>query len=203
MGKRNVPQPFDIDKIRFKDCFTGPSLRHFAVLITGWALTMGTHTVSQVILTMKVHESEHFANTYKFLLKSKWNPDKVAFKIFKPIVETLLPDAAEVEIILDDTLNSRVGKTLQAAADRFTPEVIRQRIDYWTLILGPKFSKRERKVYSLECNYFLSDLRRQLLPTLYRMPYDQASWRFHRDGVVRIPVGSARNLSSLSLCRLP
>jgi hypothetical protein len=27
---------------------------------------------------------------------------------------------------------------LQAAADRLRPEIIRQRLDYWTLILGPK-----------------------------------------------------------------
>jgi len=36
MANRNVPQPFEIDKIRFRDCFTEPSLRHFVVLITGW-----------------------------------------------------------------------------------------------------------------------------------------------------------------------
>ena len=30
---------------------------------------------------------------------------------------------------------------LQAAADRLSPEVIRKRLDYWTLLLGPKFSK--------------------------------------------------------------
>ena len=29
---------------------------------------------------------------------------------------------------------------LQAAADRLTGEVIRERLDYWTLLLGPKFS---------------------------------------------------------------
>jgi hypothetical protein len=33
---------------------------------------------------------------------------------------------------------------LQAAADRFRPEIIRKRLEYWTLILAPKFSKRER-----------------------------------------------------------
>src|SRR3954463_8941268 len=27
---------------------------------------------------------------------------------------------------------------LQAAADRLSPEIIRKRLDYWTLILGPK-----------------------------------------------------------------
>jgi hypothetical protein len=115
MSKRNLPQPFEIDKIRFKDCFTGPSLRHFVVLTTGWVLTVGTHTVSQVILTMGLHESEHFANIYKFLLRSKWDPDKVALEIFRMIVETLLPDAPEVETIVDDTLNSRVGKKICGA----------------------------------------------------------------------------------------
>ena len=115
MAKRNLPQPFEIDKIRFKDCFTEPSLRHFVVLITGWVLTVGTHTISQVILTMGLHESEHFANVYKFLLKSGWEPDKVALKIFLMIVETLLPDASEVETIVDDTLNPRVGKKICGA----------------------------------------------------------------------------------------
>jgi hypothetical protein len=33
---------------------------------------------------------------------------------------------------------------LQATADRLNPEMIRKRLDYWTLVLGPKFSKRER-----------------------------------------------------------
>ena len=34
---------------------------------------------------------------------------------------------------------------LQAAADRLRPDIIRKRLDYWTLILGPKFSAKERK----------------------------------------------------------
>ena len=35
-------------------------------------------------------------------------------------------------------------KALQAAADRLSPEIIRERLDYWTLILGPKFSHKGR-----------------------------------------------------------
>ena len=42
---------------------------------------------------------------------------------------------------------------LQAAADRFTSEVIRKRLEYWTLILGPKFSKRERAAMNL-CRFY-------------------------------------------------
>ena len=38
---------------------------------------------------------------------------------------------------------------LQAAADRLTHQIIRQRIEYWTLIIGPKFSKKERQAMNL------------------------------------------------------
>ena len=40
---------------------------------------------------------------------------------------------------------------LQAAADRLSPAVIRKQLDYWTLILGPKFSKKERGQMNLSC----------------------------------------------------
>ena len=29
---------------------------------------------------------------------------------------------------------------LQATADKLSPEIIRKRLDYWTFVLGPKFS---------------------------------------------------------------
>jgi len=49
-------------------------------------------------------------------------------------------------------------QALQAAADRFTSEVIRQRLEYWTLILGPKFSKRERAAMNLRRFYAVSQI---------------------------------------------
>jgi len=40
-------------------------------------------------------------------------------------------------------------EALQATADRLTPEVIRKSLDYWRLIIGPKFSKREQKAMNV------------------------------------------------------
>lgn len=37
-------------------------------------------------------------------------------------------------------------EALQATADRLSPEIIRPRLDYWTLVLGPKFSKKDRTI---------------------------------------------------------
>jgi len=47
---------------------------------------------------------------------------------------------------------------LQAAADRLSPAIIRQRLDYWTLILGPKFSKRERAQMNLSRFYAIAQI---------------------------------------------
>jgi hypothetical protein len=47
---------------------------------------------------------------------------------------------------------------LQAAADRLSPQVIRQRLDYWTLVLGPKFSKKERASLNLSRFYAVSQI---------------------------------------------
>lgn len=49
-------------------------------------------------------------------------------------------------------------QALQAAADRFSPQRIRQRLDYWTLILGPKFSARERKQMNLRRFYAVAQI---------------------------------------------
>jgi hypothetical protein len=45
------------------------------------------------------------------------------------------------------------------AADRLSPEIIRKRLDYWTLILGPKFSAKERKQLNLSRFYAISQIK--------------------------------------------
>jgi len=47
---------------------------------------------------------------------------------------------------------------LQAAADRLSPQIIRKQLDYWTFLLGPKFSKKERSQMNLSRFYALTQL---------------------------------------------
>jgi hypothetical protein len=47
---------------------------------------------------------------------------------------------------------------LQAAADRLSPAIIRKQLDYWTLILGPKFSKKERARMNLSRFYAIAQI---------------------------------------------
>lgn len=47
---------------------------------------------------------------------------------------------------------------LQAAADRLSPEIIRRRLDYWTFLLGPKFSPKERQQIHLSRFYAIAQI---------------------------------------------
>ena len=69
---------------------------------------------------------------------------------------------------------------LQAAADKLSVEIIRQRLDYWTLVLGPKFSAKEReqfypgfrrgRLFTLLC-----DRPDRVLPQLHLQPQPRRS----------------------------
>jgi hypothetical protein len=47
---------------------------------------------------------------------------------------------------------------LQRAADKLSPAIIRERLDYWTFILGPKFSDKERKKINLSRFYSIAQI---------------------------------------------
>jgi hypothetical protein len=47
---------------------------------------------------------------------------------------------------------------LQAAADRLSPQIIRKQLDYWTLIVGPKFSRKERGQVNLSRFYAIAQI---------------------------------------------
>ena len=47
---------------------------------------------------------------------------------------------------------------LQAAADKLSPEIIRKRLDYWTFVLGPRFSKKEKEKINLSRFYAISQI---------------------------------------------
>ena len=47
---------------------------------------------------------------------------------------------------------------LQAAADRLSADIIRKRLDYWTLVVGPKFSKADREAINLRRLYSMQQV---------------------------------------------
>lgn len=128
--KTDIPEPFGLDEIPFRVCFSAPSFRIFVALLIGWVLTVGKHTVSQVILTMRLHESRHFATIYRFLGKGQWSVDMVSYCLFRILVETLVAEGFEILLVTDDTLNKHCGKKICGAGwqhDGSAPKLTKQK----------------------------------------------------------------------------
>jgi hypothetical protein len=49
-------------------------------------------------------------------------------------------------------------KALQAAADRLSADIIRKRLDYWTWLVGPKFSSKDREAIHLSRFYSIQQV---------------------------------------------
>lgn len=113
--KKHIPDPFGIDEVSFRVCFSAPSYRIFVALLVGWVLTVGKHTVSKVILTMGLHESRHFASIYRFLGKGQWSVEGVSYWLFRTLVEALITEGSEILVVIDDTLNKHRGKKICGA----------------------------------------------------------------------------------------
>jgi hypothetical protein len=84
---------------------------------------------------------------------------------------------------------------LQAAADKLSPEIIRKRLDYWTLILGPKFSAKERKQLNLSRFYAIAQIeycrnfifkRNFPIHKLFERSCELGLWRLTADKIVEI-----------------
>ncbi len=87
---------------------------------------------------------------------------------------------------------------LQAAADRLSPEIIRGRLDYWTLILGPKFSAKERDQVNVSRFYAIAQIeycrnfifkRNFPIHKLFERSCELGLWRL-------TPTGQARGLKA-------
>jgi hypothetical protein len=50
------------------------------------------------------------------------------------------------------------AQALQAAADRLSPQLIRQQLDHWTWVVGPKFSQKDRAAINLIRHYSLQQI---------------------------------------------
>src|SRR6266403_2001165 len=84
---------------------------------------------------------------------------------------------------------------LQAAADRLSPPIIGKRLDYWTFLLGPKFSAKERKQINLSRFYAISQIeycrnfifKRNLpLHKLFERSCELGLWRLTADKIAAI-----------------
>jgi hypothetical protein len=116
------------------------------------------------------HQRSRFTHYYFYIRDEALGPIVMRVGSFLPFQATYYLNghsfiehqlkAANVVFRKDDNAFLAVGDVaaLQAAADKLSPEIIRKRLDYWTFILGPKFSAKERRQVKLSRSYAISQV---------------------------------------------
>ncbi|HEU4388121.1 MAG TPA: hypothetical protein VFV34_10010 [Blastocatellia bacterium] len=84
---------------------------------------------------------------------------------------------------------------LQQAADTLNGEVIRKRLDYWTFVLGPKFTKADRQNAMLHRSYYVHQVeysrnfvfkRNHPIRKLFERSCELGLWRLSGDRIIEL-----------------
>ena len=116
------------------------------------------------------HQRSRFTHFYFYIRDETLGPIIMRMASFFPFHATYYLNGhsfmerelmrGKVSFKKDDNAFLAVGDVpaLQAAADRLSPDIIRKRLDYWTHLLGPKFSKKERSQMGLSRFYSIAQI---------------------------------------------
>jgi len=116
------------------------------------------------------HQTSRFTHFYFYIRDEVLGPIVVRVASFFPFHATYWLNGhsfmerelarGNVGFNKDDNAFLAVGDVtaLQTAADRLSPAIIRKQLDYWTHLLGPKFSKKERSQMGLSRFYSIAQI---------------------------------------------
>ena len=91
----------------FRPCFSKRTFFRFCILVLGWILCIGKHTIARMLIASgAVAAGWHHASFYRFLSHANWSTDALGKLIFQMLLP-LLPDVIEAPV--DDTLHHRSG----------------------------------------------------------------------------------------------
>jgi len=91
-----------------RPAFTRPGFVNLVVVFAGWALTSGSHAVTQALVMTGVAGRRHHEAFHRFFSRGTWDPDEVGRLLFGWIIRYLREGAA-VRVVLDDTLATKKG----------------------------------------------------------------------------------------------
>jgi hypothetical protein len=106
-----LPKAFQELIQSFAPAFTRPSFRRFTWLVVAAILTLGSHTISNLLRTLEAFQQGHFSSFHRFLSKRRWKPWCLA-KILCSLILALLPEDQLVFLAGDDTVDGHRGKNV-------------------------------------------------------------------------------------------
>ncbi|SBW23143.1 transposase, IS4 [Candidatus Protofrankia californiensis] len=99
-----------------RPCFTAPSFRTFAALVTGLIVQQRRRTVVGMLLGAGLTRLWPHDRAHYFFAKARWSPDQLGLALARLIVERLLPEDAALDVAVDDTLFKQRGRNVYGAA---------------------------------------------------------------------------------------
>jgi hypothetical protein len=99
-----------------RPCFTAPTFRTFAALVTGLIVQTRRRTVCGMLLGAGLTRLWPHDRAHYFFARARWSPDQLGLALAHLIVQRLLPPGAALQVAVDDTLFHRRGKKVYGAA---------------------------------------------------------------------------------------
>lgn len=96
----------------FQPAFTRPTYPKVLILLVGTLLTRGWHTVATALHQMDLHHTKDWATYHHVLNRSNWSGLTVSRILLKLLVSTFVTGGGTVNIVIDETLERRWGRTI-------------------------------------------------------------------------------------------
>jgi hypothetical protein len=102
-----------------RPAFTAPSFDTFCWLVHGFVGRVGEHTITGVWQAARLAGVLHHSRAHDFFARRRWSPDRLGLALAGFVVERFVPAGAPIAVAIDETLFSRTGPKVFAAAWHF------------------------------------------------------------------------------------
>jgi hypothetical protein len=102
-----------------RPAFTAPSFDTFCWLVHGFVGRVGEHTITGVWQAARLAGVVHHSRAHDFFARRRWSADRLGLALAELVVAGLCGPAAPIRVAIDDTVFSRSGAKVFAAAWHF------------------------------------------------------------------------------------
>jgi DDE superfamily endonuclease len=107
-----LPDPIIEVLMTFRPLFTTPTWRELMILLTGTLLAHGRRTVATALRHTGNEMAGNWSSFHQVLNRARWSPLAVSRHLLLLIVETFVPAGANVDLVIDETLERRWGSKI-------------------------------------------------------------------------------------------
>lgn len=117
----------------FRPVFSKPAFFRFQLLVLGWILAPGRHTITEVLIALQISDRYHHASFHRFFSQTAWSKEALE-KRWLAFLLSLIPKDQPLQVALDDTLTHHRGEHIFGRGTHL--DAVRSSKAYKVLALG-------------------------------------------------------------------